>query len=126
MTSSRRRIAITIATLTLAGLTTACGGLGNAVDCASMSADLNKITQEFTTSMTSAGTDIKAIETASSDAAGKIKTLAGKHDGDLASALNDLAAVFEGIKVDEKNPASATEALGKIPDIQAKVQKACG
>lgn len=127
MTPPRRRLAIAVATLAFAGLTTtACSGLGNAVDCATMAADLNKITQEFSTATASAGTDIKAIETASADAAGKIKTLAGKYDGDLASALNDMATVFESIKVDQKDPSALTEAMGKLPGIEAKVKSACG
>ncbi|MBT2228318.1 hypothetical protein [Nonomuraea sp. NEAU-A123] len=126
MTPPRRRIAIAIATLSLAGLTTACGAIGNAVDCNAVATDVNKITQEFTASMSSAATDPKAIEKASQETAGKLKTLASKYDGDLAGALNDLASVFEGIKVDEKNPASATESLSKLPAVQAKITSACG
>jgi hypothetical protein len=126
MTPPRRRLAIAIATLSLAGLTTACGAIGNAVDCNQVGTDVTKITQEFTTSMSAAAADPKAIEKASQETAGKLKTLAGKYDGDLASALTDLAGVFEGIKIDTKNPTSGTDGLSKIPDIQAKIQKACG
>ncbi|MCA2223261.1 hypothetical protein [Nonomuraea aurantiaca] len=126
MTPPRRRIAIAIATLSLAGLTTACGAIGNAVDCNQVGTDVTKITQEFTTSMSGAATDPKAIEKASQETAGKLKTLASKYDGDLAGALNDLASVFESIKIDMKNPASATEGLSKIPTIEAKIKSACG
>jgi hypothetical protein len=126
MTPPRRRIAIAIATLSLAGLTTACGAIGNAVDCNQVGTDVTKITQEFTASMSSAATDPKVIEKASQETAGKLKTLASKYDGDLAGALNDLASVFEGIKIDMKNPASATEGLSKIPTIEAKIKSACG
>ncbi|WP_219468413.1 hypothetical protein [Nonomuraea rhizosphaerae] len=124
MTSPRRRIAIAIATLTLAGLTTACGAIGNAVDCNQVGNEVTKITQEFTTSMSSAAADPKAIDKASQETAGKLKTLAAKYDGDLAGALNDLAGIFESINT--KDMSGATESLSKITDVQTKIQKACG
>ncbi|MEQ4717773.1 hypothetical protein [Nonomuraea sp. B19D2] len=120
MTPPRRRLAVAAATLTLAALTTACGAVGQAVDCAEVSQEISKITSEFTSS----ATDPKAIEKASQETAGKLKTLASKYDGDLASAVNDMAAVFESIKVD--NPSGAADAMAKLPEIQAKAAKACG
>ncbi|HUR04526.1 MAG TPA: hypothetical protein VM347_18420, partial [Nonomuraea sp.] len=115
MTPPRRRIAIAVAALSLAGLTTACGAIGNAVDCNTAAKEVNKITQEFTTSMGTAATDPKALNKATQETADKLKTLASKYDGDLAGALNDLGSVFEGIKIDAKNPSSATDAMAKIP-----------
>ncbi|NRQ36796.1 hypothetical protein HII36_33905 [Nonomuraea sp. NN258] len=124
MTPPRRRLAIAVATLAFAGFaTTACGAVGQAVDCGTMSQEVTKISSEFTTAMGGAGTDIKAIEKASKDASDKLKALAGKYDGDLASGLNDMAAIFESIKADDT--AGMTEAMGKIPDAQAKITKAC-
>ncbi|MEV0346912.1 hypothetical protein AB0H88_14180 [Nonomuraea sp. NPDC050680] len=126
MTPPRRRIAIAIATLSLAGLTTACGAIGNAVDCNQVGTDVSKITQEYSASLSTAATDAKAFEKASQETAGKLKTLASKYDGDLAGALNDMASVFESMKIDTKNPAAATEGLSKIPAIEAKIKSACG
>jgi hypothetical protein len=124
MTPPRRRLAVAAATLTLAALLTGCGAVGQAVDCSTATTEINKITTEFSTSLSSAATDIKAIETASQETAGKLKTLAGKYDGDLASAINDMAAVFEGIKADD--PSGAQTAMTKLPEIQAKAVAACG
>ncbi|WP_043630318.1 hypothetical protein [Nonomuraea candida] len=123
MTPPRRRLAVAAATLILAGFTTACGAVGQAVDCVSFTQELNKITNEFSSSMGTAATDVKAIDKASQETADKLKALAGKHEGELASALTDMASLFEGIKADD--PAAATEAMGKLPDIQAKVTSAC-
>ncbi|GAA4912222.1 uncharacterized protein involved in exopolysaccharide biosynthesis [Nonomuraea thailandensis] len=124
MTPPRRRLAVAAATLTLAALTTACGAIGQAVDCTQATQEINKITTEYSSSLSSAATDPKAIEKASQETADKLKTLASKYDGDLASAVNDMAAVFESIKVDDMS--GATEALGKLPEIQAKATAACG
>ncbi|MEO3873949.1 hypothetical protein ABGB18_34490 [Nonomuraea sp. B12E4] len=115
-----RRLAVAAATLTLAVLTTSCGAVGQAVDCANVSQEITKITTEFS----SAGSDPAAIEKASQDAAGKLKTLAGQYDGDLASAVNDMATVFESVNFDD--PTATTDAMSKLPEIQAKAVAACG
>ncbi|MFI6323470.1 hypothetical protein ACIBG8_38495 [Nonomuraea sp. NPDC050556] len=120
MKINSRRIATTLAAVSLAGLLSACG-VGQKVDCVTMSNEVTKISQEFTTALSGAATDPKAIETASADAGAKLKALAGKYDGDLASAINDLANLFDGMK----DPANAATSAGKIPDIQAKITKAC-
>ncbi|MBN6058253.1 hypothetical protein JYK22_40395, partial [Nonomuraea sp. RK-328] len=124
MITPSRRIAVAIATLTLAGLTTACGAIGNAVDCNQVGQEVTKITAELQSSVASAATDPKAFEKASHETAAKLKTLAGKYDGDLAGAINDLASVFEGIDVD--NPSGMTQSLSKIQSVQTKIQSACG
>ncbi|MFB4267311.1 hypothetical protein [Nonomuraea sp. GTA35] len=124
MTPPRRRLAVAVATLTLAALTTACGAIGQAVDCTQVSQEITKITNEYSSSLSSAATDPKAIEKASQETADKLKTLASKYDGDLAGAVNDMATVFSSIKVDD--PSGATEAMGKLPEIQAKAVAACG
>jgi hypothetical protein len=124
MTPLRRRIALAAATLTLAGLTTACGAIGNAVDCNQVAQEVNKITAEFTSSMTTSATDAKAIEAASHKTAGELKDLAGKYDGDLAGALTDMAAIFDGIKA--ADPTSTADTMAKLPAATAKFQSACG
>ncbi|GAA3158849.1 hypothetical protein [Nonomuraea roseoviolacea] len=124
MNTPSRRIAVVIATLTLAGLTTACGAIGNAVDCNQVSQEITKISTEFQSSVTSAATDPKAFEKASQETAGKLKTLAGKYDGDLAGAINDLASVFDGMKLD--NPSAMTDSMSKISSMSTKIQSACG
>ncbi|MFD9940573.1 hypothetical protein ACFWYW_16615 [Nonomuraea sp. NPDC059023] len=126
MTSSRRRIAITIATLTLAGLATACGAVDKAVDCNTAAQEVTKISNEFTQSMATAATDPDAFNKASEEAAGKVKTLAGKYDGELAAALNDLAGGFEDMKMDKNNPASAMDGVNKLQGFTTKIQSACG
>ncbi|TYB67729.1 hypothetical protein FXF51_13195 [Nonomuraea sp. PA05] len=124
MTPPRRRLAVAVATLSIAAFTTACGAIGQAVDCTQVSQEITKITNEYSSSLSSAATDPKAIEKASQDASDKLKTLASKYDGDLAGAVNDMADVFASIKVDDM--AGATEAMGKLPQIQAKAVAACG
>ncbi len=125
MTPPRRRIAMTIATLSLAGLTTACGALGQAVDCNEVANEVTKISSEFSSSMANVGTDPKAFEAAGDEAAKKVKDLAGKYDGELASALNDLAATFDGFAIDEKNPTGAMESVNKLQGFTTKIQSAC-
>ncbi|MBB6351218.1 hypothetical protein ACWGH8_42895 [Nonomuraea muscovyensis] len=125
MTPVRRRIAMTIATLSLAGLTTACGALGQAVDCNEVATEVTKISNEFSTSMASVATDPKAFETAGDEAAKKVKDLAAKYDGELAAALNDLAATFDGLSIDPKNPTAAMESTSKLQGFTTKIQSAC-
>ncbi|UBU11670.1 hypothetical protein [Nonomuraea gerenzanensis] len=124
MTPPRRRLAVAAATLTIAAFTTACGAIGQAVDCTQVSQEITKITTEYSSSLSSAATDPAAIDKASQETADKLKSLASKYDGDLASAVNDMAALFEGIKSD--NIAAASDTMSKIPDIQAKIVSACG
>ncbi|WP_157251201.1 hypothetical protein [Nonomuraea typhae] len=121
MTSSRRRITITIAALALAGFATACGAVDKAVNCNAAAQEVTKISNEFTQAMTSAATDPGALSKAADEAAGKVKTLAGKHDGELAAALNDLASGFEGMK----DPSSAMAGANKIQGFITKIQSAC-
>ncbi|SDM69029.1 hypothetical protein [Nonomuraea jiangxiensis] len=120
MTPPRRRLAVAAATLTLAVLTTSCGAVGQAVDCATLSQEITKITSE----LSAAAADPTAIEKASQDASGKLKTLAGKYDGELASAVNDLATIFGSVNYDD--PTATTNAMSKIPEMQAKIVSACG
>ncbi|MFD1536729.1 hypothetical protein [Nonomuraea guangzhouensis] len=125
MTPPRRRIAIAVAALSLAGLTTACGAIGNAVDCNQVGTEVTKIMTEFNGGLSSAATDPKSFEKAGDEAAAKVKTLAGKYDGDLASALNDLSSGLDGIKIDAKDPTSSMESVQKLQGFVTKIQSAC-
>ncbi|MET7461224.1 hypothetical protein [Nonomuraea sp. NPDC005501] len=124
MNTPRRRIALMVATLSLAGLTTACGAIGNAVDCNQVGQEVTKITTEFQSAAAGAATDPKALEKAAQETSDKLKTLAGKYDGDLAGALNDFAAVFGSIKLDD--PSGMQASMSKISSAQTKIQSACG
>ncbi|MET7337248.1 hypothetical protein [Nonomuraea sp. NPDC005650] len=123
MTPPRRRLAVAAATLTLAVLTTACGALGQAVDCNTAAQEATKIMNEWTTTITKDATDTKAIGTASKDAAAKTKELAGKYDGDVAAALNDLAAGFETLE--KGDLAEVSSFTGKMQGFSTKITAAC-
>ncbi|MEU7892765.1 hypothetical protein AB0B45_07855 [Nonomuraea sp. NPDC049152] len=119
----KRAITVSAATLTLAGLT-ACGAVGTAVDCNAAGNEATKIMQEWTGSLSAGMTDPKAMEKASNTAAEKSKALAAKYDGEIAAALNDLAAGFESIK-DLKDASKLTEFTGKMQGFSTKIQSAC-
>ncbi|HEX4814238.1 MAG TPA: hypothetical protein VFV66_15955 [Nonomuraea sp.] len=123
MTPPRRRLAVAAATFTLAVFTTACGALGQAVDCNTAASEASKIATEWSTTVTQSATDGSAVEAASKTAAQKTKDLAGKYDGEVAAALNDLASGFESIKGD--NLANITEFSGKVNDFTTKITSAC-
>ncbi|GAA3229482.1 hypothetical protein [Nonomuraea helvata] len=123
MTPPRRRLAVAAATLTLAVLTTACGAIGQAVDCNTAASEASKIATEWSSAMASAATDKDALGKASKTAADKTKELAGKYDGDVAAALNDLAAGFE--TMEKGDLSSAAEFTSKIGGFQSKITSAC-
>ncbi|MEO3801268.1 hypothetical protein [Nonomuraea sp. B1E8] len=123
MTPPRRRLAVAAATLTLAVLTTACGALGNAVDCNTAAGEASKIASEWSTAVTKNATDTDAIGTASQTAADKTKELAGKYDGEVAAALNDLAAGFDSMKGGDLS--SVSEFSGKVNGFTSKITAAC-
>ncbi|AQZ69391.1 unnamed protein product [[Actinomadura] parvosata subsp. kistnae] len=115
-----RRLAVAAATLTLAAFTTACGAIGQAVDCNTAASDATKIATEFSSSMTA---DAGAMETAAKTASDKTKELAGKYDGEVAAALNDLADAYSSIKPGDA--ASLTEFSTKINGFTSKITAAC-
>lgn len=125
MTSPLRRVTLAIATITLAGLTTACGAVGQAVDCNTAAAKVTPIMNDFNKSMASAATDPKAVEEAGKEAAGKVKTLAADYDGEMAAALNDLASGLEGMKMDGSDPSALMESANKMQGFVTKIQSAC-
>ncbi|NUR89575.1 MAG: hypothetical protein HOY71_36300 [Nonomuraea sp.] len=123
MKTPRRRTAIAVATLAIAAISTTACGIGNKVDCAQVSGEAQKIGQEFMSSMGSAATDPKAIEKAGQDASDKLKTLASKYDGELASALNDFADIYASLKVDDAAALQGVSA--KVTAASTKLQNAC-
>ncbi|TDD24344.1 hypothetical protein [Nonomuraea diastatica] len=123
MTPPRRRLAVAATTLTLAVLTTACGALGNAVDCNTAASEASKIASEWSSAVTKNASDTDAIGTASQTAADKTKELAGKYDGEVAGALNDLASGFESMKGGDLS--SVSEFSGKVNGFTSKITAAC-
>ncbi|MEU1730754.1 hypothetical protein [Streptosporangium sp. NPDC020145] len=124
---SSRRIAATVAGAALLSFTAACGGSGNAEFCAQ--APWTKAFTDYTTSITGAGTDLSKFNDASQKLSADLKELAGKTDGDLASALNDLATSWGDFKLDDKDPAAAGAAAQnmtkQLQEATVKLGKAC-
>lgn len=118
-----RRLALAVATISLAALTTACGAVGQAVDCNSAANEVTKIATEWSSAITKDATNAKALGEASKTAATKTKDLAGKYDGEVAAALNDLAAGFESLESGDIS--KATEFSGKMSGFQTKITSAC-
>ncbi|MFG2075640.1 hypothetical protein SAMN05421874_102296 [Nonomuraea maritima] len=123
-TPRRRRLAVSAATLTFAALAvTSCGAVGQAMDCGTAATEASEIATEWSTAVTKNVTDTAALQEASKSAATKMKDLAGKYDGDLASALNDLADGFAGMENGDQSGVAAL--AGKMNDYTTKVQSAC-
>ncbi|MFB4276966.1 MULTISPECIES: hypothetical protein [unclassified Nonomuraea] len=123
MTPPRRRLAVAAATLTLAVLTTACGAIGQAVDCNTAATEASKIATDWSTAVTKDAGDTKAVQTASKTAADKTKELAGKYDGEVAAALNDLADGFASMEGGDLS--SVSEFSGKVNGFTSKITSAC-
>ncbi|MFI6919918.1 hypothetical protein ACIBIZ_08180 [Nonomuraea spiralis] len=118
-----RRLALAVATISLAALSTACGAVGQAVDCNSAANEVTKIATDWSSAITKNATDTAALGEASKTAAAKTKELAGKYDGDVAAALNDLASGFESLESGDIS--KATEFSGKMTGFQSKITAAC-
>ncbi|MBB4920102.1 hypothetical protein ACFY19_34875 [Streptosporangium saharense] len=124
---SSRRIAATVAGAALLSFTAACGGSGNAEFCAQ--APWTKAFTDYSTTTASAGTDLNKFNDASQKLSADLKELAGKTDGDLASALNDFSATWANFKLDPKDPAGAAttaqEMTKQLQEATTKLAKAC-
>lgn len=125
MKVNSRRIAVTLAALSLAGLLSACGAVGQAVDCNAVSNEVTKISTEFSTAAAGGAADPEVFNKAGEDAAKKAKALASKYDGELGAALNDFATAFEGMKLDPANPAGLMESVNKLQGFSTKITAAC-
>ncbi|WP_440098300.1 hypothetical protein [Streptosporangium sp. H16] len=125
---SSRRIAIAAAGIALISMTAACGGSSaNSAVCAE--AAWSKPFADFTTAATSSAGDLTKYNDATAKLAADLKALAGTADGEVATALNDLAASFESVKIDPNDPAAAATAAGslatKTQEASTKLAAAC-
>lgn len=107
---SSRRIAATVAGAALLSLTAACGGSGDAAVCT----DAQKLFADYTASAPRISGDLGKFNEATQKFSADLKTLAGKADGELAGALNDLSTTFGGFKIDPNDPAAASAAVQEL------------
>ncbi|PZG01724.1 hypothetical protein C1J01_47870 [Nonomuraea aridisoli] len=78
---------------------------------------------EWNGSLAASATDPDALGKASKTAAQKTKDLAGKYDGEVAAALNDLAAGFSTMEGGDMT--KAAELTTKVSGFQTKLKSAC-
>lgn len=125
----RTTIGFGFATLALIGATTACGAVSQAVDCNAVGKETSTILTEYSTSLTGAMSKPEQFSAAMAEsgrtASEKLRALAAQHDGELASAVTDLAGALEQLKIDQANPAALTENMSKIQSFQTKISNAC-
>lgn len=107
---SSRRIAVTVAGAALISMTAACGGSANAALCT----EATKLMTDYTTSMASVGTDFGKYNEVNQKLSADFKALAGKADGELATALDGFATTWAAFKIDEKDPAASAAAIQEI------------
>ncbi|WP_433514775.1 hypothetical protein ACQP2T_03635 [Nonomuraea sp. CA-143628] len=113
---SRRTFAAAAASVVLATCVSACGS-GNADTCA----ETFKVYQDYTTQVQAAAGDAAAMNKLNADVGAKVKDLAGKADGDLATALNGMADVFTGAQID---PSDADAAKAKLEEVRTSMKTA--
>ncbi|SDH38861.1 hypothetical protein SAMN05421505_11513 [Sinosporangium album] len=98
-------------------------------DNAKICADATQIGLDMTGKMTELMADPAAGRKAYDEAAARFKDLAGQASGDLATALNDMSALYASLKFDESDPtkaiAAVTEAAKKVQDTSTALAKAC-
>ncbi|MER5623901.1 hypothetical protein [Streptosporangium sp. NPDC002544] len=109
-------------------MTAACGGSsGNDAICTE--AAWTKIFTDYTTSATAGAGDVNKLNDATAKLAADLKALAGTADGDVATALTDLATSFESIKIDPNDPTAAATAVtsfgSKMQEATTKLAAAC-
>lgn len=124
---SSRRISLAFAGIALVSMTAACGGSTNSAICTD--AAWTKAFTDYTTAATASAGDPGKFNDATAKLSADLKTLAGTTDGDVATALNDLATSLGSIKIDPSDPAAAATALSgvgtKISEATANLVKAC-
>lgn len=113
---SRRTLALAAASLALVGVTSACGFVETAATCG----EAKQLFTDYTSRVTSASGDLNALNTANKDLADKLKDLAAKSDGELATALNEMANTWAGFTIDPANPA---EAMSKVTEFSKSAQE---
>ncbi|GIH77889.1 hypothetical protein [Planobispora longispora] len=122
---SPRRIAVAVAGAALISTTAACGAGANASLCA----DAQKLFTDYSSSAPAASADLAKLNELNAKFAADLKALAGKADGDLASALGDLAKTWDGLQIDPSNPSAAISAAQELTtnltQAAAKIEGAC-
>jgi hypothetical protein len=124
---SSRRISLAFAGIALVSMTAACGGSTNSAFCTD--APWTKAFTDYTTAATAGAGDLGKFNDATAKLSADLKTLAGTTDGEMATALNDLATSFESVKIDPNDPAAAATALSgvgaKMQEATTNLVKAC-
>ena len=124
---SSRRISLAFAGIALVSMTAACGGSADSAICTD--AAWTKAFTDYTTAATAGAADLGKVNDATAKLSADLKALAGTADGDVATALNDLATSFESFKIDPNDPASAATALSgvgaKMQEATTNLAKAC-
>lgn len=124
---SSRRLAVTAAGVALISTTAACGATANSAVCTE--AAWSKPFADFTTAATASAGDLNKYNDATAKLAADLKALAGTADGEVSTALTDLAATFESVKIDPNDPTTAATALGslttKAQEASTKLAEAC-
>ncbi|MGW4420993.1 hypothetical protein [Streptosporangium sp. NPDC004631] len=122
---SSRRTAATVAGAVLLSLTAACGGSGNTAACA----EVGQLVTGYAGNVAAIGTDIAKFNEANQKFSADLKALAGKAEGDLATALNDFSTSWGKLKIDASDPAAIGAAVGdmtkKSQDLQTAISTSC-
>ncbi|MCT9929007.1 hypothetical protein N5079_02110 [Planotetraspora sp. A-T 1434] len=100
----RNTLAVAAASALLA-LTAACGGGDKAAVCQ----DAIKAFTDYSSKAGASAGNLEAINTATADLASTLKSLSGKADGDLKTALTGMADSWANFKLDVSDPAAATK-----------------
>ncbi len=126
--SSRRLAVAAAAGIALISMTAACGA-SSANSAVCTEAAWSKPFADFTTAATSSAGDLNKYNDATAKLAADLKALAGTAEGEVATALNDLATSFESVKIDPNDPAAAATAAGslatKAQEASTKLAAAC-
>ncbi|GAA2876505.1 hypothetical protein GCM10010517_37700 [Streptosporangium fragile] len=125
---SSRRIGLLTAGVALISLTaTACGSSANSEICSG--AAWSKAFSDYTASATAGVADPNKLNEAGAKLSADLKELAGKADGELATALTELADAFGSLKIDPNDPTAAASAAAsfgqKTQEAAAKLAAAC-
>lgn len=111
----KTKFGIGVVAVAFACLVTACGGGSESkVDCKAVGEQVSKI---MTDAVSNSGSNLDSMDANYKSAASKIRTLADKYDGNLKSALKDLADALD-------NP-TTQESMQKIQGFQSKLHSAC-
>ena len=90
---SSRRISLAFAGIALVSMTAACGGSTNSAICTE--ASWSKAFTDYAAAAGAGAGDLDKVNDATAKLGADLKTLAGTADGEVATALNDLATTFE-------------------------------